>query len=139
MTDRVTFCRQETRPMRWDDIRGVLEKAGKRYRRVRVELELLSGEEGVIVRHIKSYPDWEYFVENFTESSTVCAFNQFNSVIVYKNEDNELVWLCFMPNHDKNDKNNIKFGCCTFDDILNIEEIIEKRKSYYAKKGGSEK
>lgn len=137
--DRVTLCRQETRPMRWDDIRSVLEKAGKRYRRVRIELELLSGEESVIVRHIKSYPDWEYFVENFTENPTVCAFNQFNSVIVYKNEDTELVLMCFMPNHNRNDKNNIEFGRCTFDDILNIEEIIEKRKSYYTKKDSSEK
>lgn len=137
--DRVTLCRQETRPMRWDDIRSVLEKAGKRYRRVRIELELLSGEESVIVRHIKSYPDWEYFVENFTESPTVCAFNQFNSVIVYKNEDTELVLMCFMPNYNRNDKNNIEFGRCTFDDILNIEEIIEKRKSYYTKKDSSEK
>ena len=55
-----------------------------------------------------------------------------DSVVVYKHDDIELVSLFFMPNHDRHDQNNIYFGNCTFDDILNIEEIIRKRKEYYA-------
>lgn len=55
-----------------------------------------------------------------------------NSVIVYKHDNAELVSLYFMPNYDRHDKNNIYFGNCTFDDIMNIEKIIENRKAYYA-------
>lgn len=107
-------------------IRRVLELAGDRYRRIRVDLELLSGEHSAIVKHIKSYDNWEYFIEHFADDGCVCCFDMFNAVCVFKDGDMETVSLYYMPNHDRNDKNNVYFGTCGFDDVLNIEEIIRK-------------
>lgn len=131
-TDRVKFYRQEAEPRRCDHIRDVLESAGNRYHKIRAGIEVLGGECAAIVKHIKSFPDWEYFIDNFAEEGVLCAFGMFNSVIVYKHDNAEQVSLYFMPNYDRHDKNNIYFGNCTFDDIMSIEKIIENRKAYYA-------
>lgn len=131
MTDRVKMYRSESTPYRLNGIRNVLENAGKRYVKIRADLEVLGSERIAIVGHIKSYPDWEYFVDNFTEDEHICASGLFNYVKVIKNDNSENVLMYFTPNYDIHDKNNIYFGQCTFDDILNIEEIIEKRKLFY--------
>lgn len=130
--DRVLFYRQEAEPRRCENIKEVLQNAGNRYHKIRVDIEVLIGENATIVKHIKSFPDWEYFIDNFTKEGTTYAFGMFNSVIVYKTDDTKMVSLFYMPSYDRHDKNNIYFGNCTFDDIMNIEEIIRKRKEYYA-------
>ena len=129
--DRVKFCRQATAPLRRDDIMDILVQAGERYHKIRVDLELLSGEHAAIVSHIKSYEDWEYFIDCFSPDGCMCCFDRFNSVQVFKDGDKEIVTLMWQPNHDRHDKNNVVFGNCTFDDIVNIEKIISDRKNHY--------
>jgi hypothetical protein len=133
--DRVEFFRQENRPIRQDDIKSLLDSAGSRYAKIRADEELLSGEYGAIVKHIKSFDDWEYFIDTFVSyAEQFCCSGMFNAVQVYKSGDTEIVTLMWQPNHDRHDKNTVVFGNCSFDDILNIEEIIRKRKEYYGKK-----
>ncbi len=131
--DRVLFYRQEAEPRRCECIKEVLESAGKRYCKIRADIEVLESEHAAIVKHIKSFPDWEYFIDNFAKEESPYAFGLFNSVQVYKTDDAEMVSLFYMPSYNRHDQNNIYFGNCTFDDILNIEEIIRKRKEYYVK------
>lgn len=125
MKDRVQF--QKENFSSYPEISNILKQCAERYLKIRVDLELLDSERYTIMEHIKSYPDWEYFIDNFMSNDSHLPISKFNAVRVYPDK----VELKYEPIHYRFDGNNCTYGVCTFDDILNIEKIIEDRKEYY--------
>lgn len=127
MRDIVKLMRQEETPCRLPDISGVMKSCSDRYRKIRADLEILDSECHCIVQHIKSYPDWEYFIDAFrdyNDKKHPVLYSKFNSVRIVGNK----VSLLYEPLHCRWDNNNYEFGTCTMDDIMNIESIIRDRK-----------
>jgi len=132
MTDPIKFQRQEQECIRCTYIESALKSASDRYLKIRVDQEILKGEYSVIVKHIKSYPDYEYFLDAFLEKRSERyepreMYSKFNAVRVV----GDTVELKYEPIHYRYDGNNYTFGVCKFEDILNIEQIIEKQKQKY--------
>ena len=129
MKDRVKYEQTEFANLKTENISEVMQDAADRYLKIRVDQELIESDYRVIVSHIKSYPDWEYFIDTFldNENAPHLHISMFNDVFVFANK----VILNYSPLHYRFDANNHTYGSCTFDDILNIEKIIEDRKAYY--------
>ncbi len=127
--DRVKYERTEFANSKVENISEVMQDAADRYMKIRADQELIESDCGAIVSHIKSYPDWEYFIDAFLDDKNALhlPFSMFNDVMVYPNK----VILKYSPLHYRFDANNHTYGSCTFDDIMNIEKIIEERKEYY--------
>ena len=127
--DRVKLERGLLTNSKVEDISEVMKDAADRYLKIRADQEVIESDYGAIVSHIKSYPDWEYFIDAFLdiENAPHLHISMFNDVFVYPNK----VILKYSPLHYRFDANNHTYGECTFDDILNIEKIIEERKAYY--------
>ena len=132
MTDPIKFQRQEQECTRCTYIESVLKSASNRYLKIRADQEVLTGEYALIVKHIKSYPDYEYFLDAFLEKrsnryETKVEYSKFNAVRVV----GDVVELKYEPIHHRYDGNNYTFGVCKFEDVLNIEQIIEEQKKKY--------
>lgn len=128
MKDRIEFERTEFANFKVENISEVMQDAADRYIKIRADQEVIESDYSAIVSHIKSHPDWEYFIDTFLdENAQYLPFSMFNDVIVYPNK----VILNYSPLHYRFDANNHTYGSCTFDDIANIEKIIEDRKAYY--------
>ena len=128
MTDKVEFQRSEQKCLPYSNIGDIVRSASDIYLKIRVDLEMLDMKCSSIVRHIKSYPDWEYFLDAFTEGGRdIMEYSKFNAVRVFNN----VVEMKYEPIGARFDGNNFSFGVCSVEDILNIEEIIENRKRKY--------
>lgn len=129
MYDPVKFQRLEQQCRHCDNIEDVLKSASERYRKIRVDKEVLESEYAAIVRHIKSFQDYEYFIDAFFDKGNdyIEMYSKFNMVRICGN----FVELKYEPICARYDGNNYSFGVCTIDDILNIEEIIENQKKKY--------
>jgi len=127
--DRVKIERELLTNSKVENISKVMQDAADRYMKIRTDQEVIYSDENTILLHIKSYPDWEYFIDAFLDDRNVphFPFSMFNHVTVHPNK----VILKYSPLHYRFDGNNHTYGFCTFDDILNIEKIIEERKEYY--------
>lgn len=138
-TDNVKSQRQCLAPRRDEKIGETLERAAERYMKIRADIILLEAEKQAIVSHIRSFEDWEYFIDAFTDNSHPNAlYEKFNSVSVYSVKDDagfgkDMVCLEYDPDGCRATKSAgcACFGSCTFDDLLNIENIIAERKQYY--------
>ena len=71
MTDPIKFQRQEQECTRCTYIESVLKSASNRYLKIRADQEVLTGEYALIVKHIKSYPDYEYFLDAFWKNAAI--------------------------------------------------------------------
>lgn len=140
MTDPIKFQRQEQKCIKCTYIESVLKSASNRYRKIRADQEILTGEYALIVKHIKSYPDYEYFLDAFLEDYTKRnsgeykpkeMYSKFNAVRIV----GDVVELKYEPLYYRFDGNNYTFGVCKFEDILNIEKIIEEQKQKYLNYG----
>lgn len=140
MTDPIKFQRKEQTCVKCDHIESVLKSASNRYFKMRLDQEILKDEYCVIVKHIKSYPDYEYFLDAFLEDYSKRhnkkyepreLYSKFNAVRVVG--DN--IELKYEPIHYRFDGNNYTFGVCKFVDVLNIEKIIEEQKQKYINYG----
>ena len=136
MTDQVKFQRQEQECIRCAYIESVLKSASSRYLKIRADQEILKGEYSVIVKHIKSYPDYEYFLDAFLEKRSERhepreLYSKFNMVRIV----GDVVELKYEPLYYRFDGNNYTFGVCKFEDILNIENIIKEQKQKYLNYG----
>ena len=129
MNDTVKFQRLEQQCNHCDNIEDVLKSASERYRKIRADEEVLIGEYGAIVRHIKSFKDYEYFIDAFFDKGNdhIELYSKFNMVRMHGN----FVELKYEPIYARYDRNNYSYGVCTIEDILNIEEIIENQKKKY--------
>ena len=129
MKDIVKFQRLEQQCCHCDNIENVLKSASERYKRIRADEEVLTSEYGTIVRHIKSFQDYEYFIDAFFDKGNdhIELYSKFNMVRIHGN----FVELKYEPIYARYDGNNYSFGVCTIDDILNIEKVIEKQKQKY--------
>lgn len=132
MKDPIKFQRQEQECNNCNYIESVLKSASNRYLKIRSDQEILKGEYSVIVKHIKSYPDYEYFLDAFLEKRIKRyepkeMYSKFNAVRIVE----DVVELKYEPIHHRYDGNNYTFGECKFEDILNIEKIIEEQKQKY--------
>lgn len=129
MNDPVKFQRLEQRCLRCDNIEDVLKSASERYRKIRADKEVLESECAAIVRHIKSFQDYEYFIDSIFDKGNdyVEMYSKFNMVRMHGN----FVELKYEPICARYDGNNYSYGICTIEDILNIEEIIENQKKKY--------
>lgn len=129
MNDPVKFQRLEQQCLHCDNIEDVLKSASERYRKIRADKEVLEGECAAIVRHIKSFKDYEYFIDAIFDKRNdyVEMYSKFNMVRMYGN----FVELKYEPIYARYDRNNYSYGICTIEDILNIEEIIENQKKKY--------
>lgn len=124
--NRVEAMKADLMPHKYDNIKDILKSAADNYMAIRAKLEVLGGDRWAVVSHIKSFPDWEYFIDNFNE--TILSVTMFNNVQVYPDK--------IILRHSDLGSEDIYFhtqdmGVCTFDDLLNIEKIIEDRKNYY--------
>ena len=140
MKDPIKFQRQEQECTRCTYIESVLKSASNRYLKIRADQEVLTGEYALIVKHIKSYPDYEYFLDAFLEDYSKRhnkkyepreLYSKFNMVRIV----GDVVELKYEPLHYRFDGNNYTFGVCKFEDILNIENIIEEQKQKYLNYG----
>lgn len=129
MKDIVKTQRLEQQCCHCDNIENVLKSASERYKRIRADEEVLIGEYGAIVRHIKSFQDYEYFIDAFFDKGNnyIELYSKFNMVRIHGN----FVELKYEPIYARYDGNNYSFGVCTIEDILNIDKIIEKQKQKY--------
>ena len=140
MTDPIKFQRQEQACIRCTYIESVLKSASNRYRKIRADQEILTGEYALIVKHIKSYPDYEYFLDAFLEDRVKRNNEEYRSREMYSKFNavrivGDVVELKYEPLHYRFDGNNYTFGVCKFEDILNIENIIEEQKQKYLNYG----
>jgi hypothetical protein len=124
--NRVEAMKADLMPHKYDNIKDILKSAADNYMAIRAKLEVLGGDRWAVVSHIKSFPDWEYFIDNFNE--TILSVTMFNNVQVYPDK--------IILRHSDLGSEDIYFhtqdmGVCTLDDLLNIEKIIEDRKNYY--------
>lgn len=127
MRDIVKMQRMENEP-RWDpDIRNLMKSYSDHYKKIRATLEVMDGERYAIVQHIKSFPDWEYFIDNFTIGTAKVCYSKFNSIRII----GDTVALLYEPLHYRWDGNNCEFGVCKMEDVMNIASIIKERKAYY--------
>lgn len=127
MMDVVKMQRMGDEP-RWNpDIWNLMKSYSEHYMKIRATLEVMDGERYGIVQHIKSFLDWEYFIDNFTTGTGKVFYSKFNSVRIV----GDTVELLYEPLHYRWDENNCKFGICKMEDVMNIASIIEERKAYY--------
>lgn len=127
MKDRVQFQKEVEAYTECLDISNVLKECYERYSRIKTDTHKLHSDYYAIVSHIKSQPDWEYFIDNFMDDERHVPISKFNMVRIHPNR----IELRYEPICCQHDNNNIIYGICSFDDILNIEKIIEDRKAYY--------
>ena len=127
MIDRVKMQRMEDAPHRNPDIWNLMKSYSDHYMKIRAILEVMDGERYAIVQHIKSFEDWEYFIDNFAAETGKAFYSKFNSVRIV----GDTVVLLYEPLHYRWDENNCKFGVCKMEDVMNIASIIEERKAYY--------
>ena len=127
--NRVKYEQTEFANSKIENISEVMQDAADRYMKIRADQEVIESDYRAIVSHIKSYPDWEYFIDAFLdiENAPHLHISMFNDVFVFVNK----VILKYSPLHYRFDANNHTYGECTFEDILNIEKIIAERKAYY--------
>ena len=134
--DAVQFQREEQQGRRYNNIPEVIQSASKRYLKIRSDLEVLESEKAAIVKHIKSYEDYEYFLDYVFEKyleKTNKRYEErqpyyiFNAVEVY----NDMIVLKYEPLHARFDGNNFTYGVCSTEDIVNIEDIIKTEKAKY--------
>lgn len=138
-TDIVKFQRQCLAPLRDEKISETLERAAERYMKIRADIILLEAEKEAIVSHIRSFEDWEYFLDAFSDIyQPDVPYEKFNSVSVYSVRDEggygkDIVCLEYDERGCGATKSAkcVTFGCCTFKDLLDIESIITERKRYY--------
>lgn len=138
-TDIVKFQRQCLAPLRDEKIGETLERAAERYMKIRADIVLLEAEKQAIVSHIRSFEDWEYFIDAFSDIYRPdVPYEKFNSVSVYSVKDDggcgkDMVCLEYDERGCGATKSAkcVTFGCCTFKDLLDIESIIAERKRYY--------
>ena len=132
--DIVKLQREDIKGVRYYNILEVMKSASERYLKIRPELELLDRETSIIVKHIKSFEDWEYFLEYALEQYIKInmakgneareMYSKFNAVRVVGG----IIELKYEPIHARFDGNNYTYGFCSFDDILHIDEIIKTQK-----------
>lgn len=138
-TDIVKFQRQCLAPLRDEKIGETLERAAERYMKIRADIILLESEKKSIVSHIRSFEDWEYFIDAFSDTYRPdVPYEKFNSVSVLSvRDDGECGKDMVRLEYDEcgcgatKSAKCVTFGCCTFKDLLDIKSIIAERKRYY--------
>ena len=134
--DSVKIQRRFQQGVRSNNILDTIRSASDRYLKIRSDIELLDGEHFAIMRHIRSYPDYEYFLDfvfkrhtskSDTQRTAIMPYYKFNAVRVI----GDAIELRYEPLHYRFDNNNFIYGVCSVEDILNIEDIIKVQKSKY--------
>ena len=125
--DRVKEQIQEFSSRRLEDseLDAVLKDASDIYLSIRAKLEVLDQLKLSIIKHIKSFDDWEYFIDTFNESHI--AVPMFNWVKII----GDIIVLGYSPFGSYDTILYKEMGTCRVEDLKNIETIIKERKEYY--------
>lgn len=125
--DRVKYQIQEFGSRRLEDsvLDTVLKDASDIYLSIRCKIDELDSLRGLIVKHIKSFEGWEYFIDTFNESHI--AIPMFNWVKVL----GDIIILGSSPLGLYDTLLYKEMGTCHISDLKNIETIIKERKEYY--------
>jgi len=125
--DRVKFQIQEfsSRRLEVSELDAACCDASDIYISIRSKIEKLDTLKISIVKHIKSFEGWEYFIDTFNRSHiTVTMFNWVKIL-------GDIIVLGYSPLGTCDMMLYEEMGTCHISDLKNIENIIKERKEYY--------
>lgn len=102
-----------------------LKESPEIYFSIRSKIDILDTDNLLIVHHVKSFPDWEYFIDTFNNSHI--PVSMFNWVKILKD-----TIVLGSSQYGAYDHFLYKeMGTCNIEDLKNIENIIINRKKFY--------